>query len=433
VARAVSRSTIRRLDPPVNSRQRVLAAIRHEEPDRVPIDLGGTTATAITVGAYAPLRRHLSLPFDRVKIWELFALAAEVESDVRERFHADAALVYPLAPRFDIPIRDFKPWALPDGTPVLVPAGFEVREDDDRSLVLVVRGEAVAKMPAGGFYFSELANVEVGDLSSFQDPPDPSSVAFSLYTDEDLGFRRENARLLRDTTDLALVVEVIEPIRWCPSIAEWLYALASDPDRTERLMEKKSMALVGKVSQLWDALGTDVDVIAFYQDYGTQRGEMVSPTTFAERIAPQYRRVFDWIHAHTTWKVFFHSCGSIRRIIPSMIEMGVDILNPVQVNTANMDARELKAEFGDRLCFWGGGIDTQTVLPFGTPDDVRAQVRDRVAALGRGGGFVFAASQDVQPDVPPQNIVAMLDEALTSGAYPLQLLDAPSELEVHLG
>jgi uroporphyrinogen decarboxylase len=414
----------------MNARERVLAAVGHEEPDRLPVDLGGTTATAITVGAYAHLRRHLGLPTDRVRIWELFALAAHVDRDIQERFQADVALIYPLAPRFDISIREFKPWVLPDGTPVEVPAGFDVRDAGDGGLLLTVHGEAVGKLPVGGFYFSELANVQA-DLNNFRDPPDPRDVTFPEFTDDDLAFRRENARFLRDTTNMALVVEVIEPIRWCSSIAEWLYALASDPDRTERLMEAKSQALVRKVNQLWDALGTDVDVIAFYQDYGTQRGELVSPVTFTERIAPQYRRVFDWVHAHTTWKVFFHSCGSIRRLIPSMVDMGVDILNPVQVNTANMDAVELKTEFGDRLSFWGGGIDTQTVLPFGTPDDVRAQVRDRIAALGRGGGFVFAPSQDIQADVPPQNIVAMFDEAIASGRLGLGRPDAQLHFEPH--
>lgn len=328
-------------------------------------------------------------------------------------------MVPALAPRFDIPVASFKPWRLPSGLPVEVPEGLETALDDDEGLLLMVAGRAVGKMPKGGFYFSELANATMGGLDALREPPDPDTVSFPLLTDEDLCFRQEGAQRLRQETDKALVIDLTDNCRWDTSIPNWLYAMASDPGRTAELHAKKVENLLAKVQQLAQAVEPDVEVFAIYQDYGTQRGEMVAPATFARLIAPHYRVLFDWIHQHTHWKVFFHSCGSIYRLIPHMIEMGVDILNPLQSNAARMEPARLKAEFGDRLVFWGGGADTQTTLPFGTPDDVREQVAQRIGVLGRNGAYVFAPTQDIQADVPPENLVAMYAAAQKHGVYPL--------------
>jgi uroporphyrinogen-III decarboxylase len=167
------------------------------------------------------------------------------------------------------------------------------------------------------------------------------------------------------------------------------------------------------------AVGDNLDVVWFGEDFGTQKGMMISPQVFNDLVAPYYRRIWEWVHTSTTWKVFFHSCGGIYPIIDTLINSGVDILNPVQVTAAGMDATRLKREFGDRVCFWGGGIDTQTVLPFGTPDEVRAQVRERIRTLGAGGGFVFATVHNIQGDVPVENVLAMVQAVREFGHYPL--------------
>jgi uroporphyrinogen decarboxylase len=403
----------------MNSRERVVAAINHQQPDRVPIDLNGSAASGIHVYAYVNLRKHLGLSLDQVQVFDMFGMMAWVEQDVLERFGTDFLLVPSLTPRFGIPINAWKPWRLPDGTPVQVPLGFQSVEDNDGSLLLMVDGEAVGRMPKSMPYFLDMVESDMGGLEALADPPNPDTVEDALLTDEDLRFRQETAKNVHEATDKALIVELLEPLRWNTSITNWLYALAADPQKTFELHEKRGLNMLEKVKQLAHAVGPYVTIFAIYQDFGTQRGELISPDLFKWSIVPPYRRIFDWIHQNTNWKVWFHSCGSIYRLIPHMIEMGIDILNPVQCNTPNMEPERLKKEFGDRLVFWGGGTDTQTVLPFGTPDEVQQQVRERISTLGADGGYVFAPSQDIQADVPPENLVAMYDAAQEYGRYPV--------------
>ena len=406
----------------MNSRDRVAAAINHQEPDRIPIDLGGTAASGINVSAYVQLKEWLGLRTDGIQVFDIFGMMARIEPDVIEHFRADTLLIPSLCPRFGVPIKSWKPWRLFDGTPVQVPIGFETIEDQDGSLLLMVEGQSVGRMPRTETYFLEVAEVDGGGLEDLAHPPDPDSVHFPVLREEDLGFRKEIAKHFYETTDKALVVDLVDNLRWNTPIASWLYAMAADPRRTYELHEKKSMAILESVKRLAQVVGPYVSVFAIYQDYGTQRGPLISPASFENLVVPHYKRVFDWIHGNTDWKVLFHSCGSIVPLIPLIIDMGADILNPVQCNTEGMEPQRLKEEFGSRIVFWGGGADTQTVLPFGSPDEVQRQVRERMAVLGSGGGYVFAPSQDIQADVPPENLAAMYGAAREWGRYPLPAL-----------
>jgi hypothetical protein len=403
----------------MNSRDRVEAAINHHEPDRIPIDLGGTAASGINVNAYVQLKEWLGLRTDGIQIFDIFGMMARIEPDVIEHFETDTLLVPSLCPRFGIPIRDWKPWQLLDGTPVQVPIGFETTADHDGSLLLMVQGRPVGRMPKTETYFLELAETDAGGLEALAHPPDPDGVRFPVLSEEDVSFRQEIAKRFYETTDKALVVDLVDNLRWNTSIANWLYAMAADPRRTYELHEKKSLAILESVKRLAQAVGPYVSVFAIYQDYGTQRGPLISPASFEDLVVPHYKRVFDWIHENTDWKVLFHSCGSIVPLIPLIIDMGADILNPVQCNTEGMEPQKLKEEFGNRIVFWGGGADTQTVLPLGTPEEVQCQVQERMAAFGPGGGYVFAPSQDIQADVPPQNLAAMYEAVRKWGRYPL--------------
>ena len=404
----------------MNSRERILAALNHQRPDRVPLDIGGCAATGVNVSAYVRLKRLLGMSVENIHVYDIFGMMARIEPEVLEQFGADAVMVPALRPRFDIPIDEWKPWRLSDGTPVQVPAGFQTVEERDGGLLLMVNGEAVGKMPSGGHYFSELANAAMGGLDSLVDPPDPDTVTFPLLADEDLRFRQEIARNLYETTDKALVFDLADNLRWNTSIPNWLFAVAADPDRVYELHEKKSLNFIERFKQLKEAIGPYVHVFVIYQDLGTQRGEMISPQAFERLMVPHYRRMYDWVHQNTHWKTLFHSCGSVYHLIPHFIEMGADILNPVQCSAARMGPQRLKDEFGDRLVFWGGGTDTQTVLPFGTPGEARQQVRERISILGADGGFVFGTTQDIQAEVPPQNILAMVDAVRAYGRYPLE-------------
>jgi uroporphyrinogen-III decarboxylase len=193
--------------------------------------------------------------------------------------------------------------------------------------------------------------------------------------------------------------------------------VAADPDYVRAFYERKIENLLTNVRLYAQAVGDTIDIIGFGQDFGTQRGLMISPQAFDELVAPYYKRLFDWVHANTSWKIFFHCCGAIYPIIGALIDCGIDILNPVQTTAAGMGPARLKAEFGDRLVFWGGGVDTQTVLPFGTPQDVRAQVRERIHIFAPGGGFVFNQIHNIQEDVPVDNLLAMYQAVQEYGRY----------------
>ena len=233
----------------MNSRERVLVTINHEEPDRVPIDLGGTAASGINVTAYIRLKKLLGLRTDNVQVFDIFGMLARVEQDLIERLDTDTMLIPELCPHFDIPINAWKPWRLFDGTLVQVPVGFQTTKDRDGSLLLIIDGQPMGRMPENGTYFLELMESEMGGLAALAEPPDPDTQTFSLLTDEDLRFRQEIAKNLYETTDKALVIDTTDNIRWDTSIANWLFAMAADPDRTFELHEKKSLALLETVKQ----------------------------------------------------------------------------------------------------------------------------------------------------------------------------------------
>lgn len=342
----------------MNSRERVLAAVRHEEPDRVPIDMGVLGASGISVTAYYNLKKRLGLPTDAVRAFDIFRMLAWVEPDVLECLDIDTVPVPMRCPRFGVPIEEWKSWSMPDGTPVRVPIGFETAPEKEGGLLLLAGGRPVGRMPRGEHYFSEIANSTMGDVGTLEEPPDPDTVFFPLFDREEIRFRKQTAERLRRETDKALVLDITDNIRWQTSIPNWLYAMAADPERTYALHEKKSSNLLSRVKQLADALGSNVDIFAIYQDYGTQRGGLISADMFERLVAPHYRHIFGWIHEHTKWKILFHSCGSIVQLISHMIDMGVDILNPVQCAADGMAPGRLKREFGRRLAFWGGGVDT---------------------------------------------------------------------------
>ncbi len=325
----------------------------------------------------------------------------------------DTMLVPALCPRFGIPINNWKKWKLFDGTDVEVPADFNPVEDKDGNLLIVVDDQVKGKMPKNGHHFAEVVNTGMGagGLDALVDPPGPDTQEFLLLTDEDLQFRHDVAKELYETTDKALIVELEENIRWNTSIANWLYGMAADPETVFDLHMKKAENLLAKAKQLFQAVGPYVNVFALYQDFGTQRAEVLSPRTFQRLCVEPYKLIFDWVHKNTDWKCLLHSCGSIYKVIPYIIEMGTDILNPIQCETANMDPKTLKDEFGDELVFWGGGCDTQSTLPFGKPEEIREQVKERMEILGKNGGYVFAPCQDIQADVPTENVAAMFEAA----------------------
>lgn len=412
----------------MNSRERVLKTINHQEPDRVPVDLGGSIVTSIMAGALVRLRHHLGLN-GSVKVTDAFQMLGEVAMDVVEQFDIDVLPVEPEAITFKhLHRRNHKPWRLFDGTPVLVPGAFDVTLSPDGDWLLHEDGDpekaVIARMPKDGFYFDKLS--VTGWDFDFKPPSldDLRQSGWRRLTDDQLRYLQATARTLRETTDKALVMTnwgdaVLGP-PGVGSVAEWLIVLVSEPDYVQELMDLAGEIALENLKLYREAIGDDIDIISVDgSDYGSQDREMFAPALFERYHEPYYKRVCDWIHSNTSWKISKHCCGSIPRLIEPMIRGGIDILNPVQTSAVGMDAQHLKDSFGDRITFWGGGVDTQHVLSFGTPDEVRHDVEQRLRTFGPGGGFVWTPIHNIQYNVPPENVVAALTTVRDCGQYPI--------------
>lgn len=399
----------------MNSRDRVKLAINHQQPDRVPIDLGGTRQSGIAAAAYHWLKQRLDVR-SPTRVFDVFQMLAEVERPIRERFGVDVMGLYRSAVAFGIRNENWQPWQLFDGIPVETPGGFDPVLEPGGDLVLLRHGQPIARMPAGGFYFDRL-EVYPGaahvDLQTFHPP---------LVTDEECEYYRSQVEAIYQNSDLAIVAPLGPPYELFFGLGggnfeAWIVTFATEADYVAELYEILVAAWLSNLRRFVDAVGNRVQVLQFCDDFGTQQAPFLSVKMFRERLLPFYKRGLDWIHQHTDMKVMLHSDGAIYPLIPSLIEMGVDILNPVQTSAHDMDPVRLKAEFGDRLTFWGGSLDCQQTLPFGAPQDVAREVAAHVQTLKPGGGYVFAPVHNIQAGVPPENIIAMFDAALENGSY----------------
>lgn len=411
----------------MRSRERVVKAVNHQVPDRVPIDLGAMKASTIAAIAYDKLKRQLGLPTPTKVIDPRFMIAA-LEDEVLRRLHVD---VVPLDLSCVLPLaRPDSEWLarrLFDGTQVLFPPDTRIAEDAAGNWILLNAdgSPTTFQMPKGGYYFDDVS-FNRGDRI---DPQKFRPV--SDISDEHLALLQKYGRALYHNTDYAL-------LGWGFGVCflglslitdrtsnvtqgltdEWMMMLLTEQETCHEMMDRSVEATIQCLKLVHEAVGDYVFAWGIAaDDSGTQRGEFVRPGLWADMLKPHYQKLCDWIHAHTSWKVFLHCCGSIYHLIPHFIEAGVDILNPVQTSAANMDPARLKQEFGDRLVFWGGGCDTQRVLGHATPEEIRAHVKERLKILSPGGGYVFNQVHNIQANVPPQNILAMFDAAYDFGAY----------------
>jgi uroporphyrinogen decarboxylase len=383
--------------------------LNHQTPDRLPIDLGGTRQSGIHATAYHQLKLHLEID-SPTRVFDLYQMLAEVERPVMERFGADVVGLYRPEVAFGIRNERWKPWRLFDATPVEVPGAFAPRVEPDGNLVLLRGDEPIARMPRGGFYFDRLEKYPGAahvDPATFQPP---------LLTREQCLHFQAQSRALYEETDFAIVAPLGPPYELFYGLGtggfeSWMITLATEPDYVHALYEKLIDAWIENLRRFADAVEDRVQVIQFCDDFGMQDSLLLSVPMFRRLIMPHYRRGLAWIKQNTSMKIMLHSDGAIFPLIPSLIEMGVEILNPVQTSAAGMDPAKLKAQFGDQLAFWGGSLDCQKTLPYGSPEEVASEVRRHVETLAPGGGYVFAPVHNIQAGVPPENIVAMFDAA----------------------
>jgi hypothetical protein len=410
----------------MTSQERVLAVLSHRAPDRVPLDFGSTGVTGIHASCVAALRDWFGLEKRLVKVHEPYQMLGLVEEDLQAAMGLDVEGVFPRKTMFGFPNRDWKPWRMPDGLEVLVSAEFRVSTARNGDILIHPEGDRHAppsgRMPNDGYFFDTIIRQEPIEEDSLD--PEDNLEEFQPIGEEDIEyFRHEVARAAANGRavmanfggtafgDIALVPgPFMKNLRGIRDVSEWYMSTHSRRDYIHAIFDRQCEIAIANLHKIHDAVGNRVDAVFLCgTDFGTQTSTFCSVATLRELYFPYYKKLNDWIHRHTGWKCFKHSCGSVERFIPSFIEAGFDILNPVQCSATGMDPEHLKQSFGDRLTFWGGCVDTQQTLPFGSADEVRRQVLERCRVFARDGGFVFNSIHNVQARTPVANIIAMLD------------------------
>jgi uroporphyrinogen decarboxylase len=388
----------------MNHRERVVAAIHHQPVDRLPIDLGGMRSTGITAVAYHRLKKHLGITEGGTYVFDTGQQLAFVEEPIRQRFGLDVITL-------DGGLLDgWRDYTLPDGAVAKICASFLTEPDGEGGEYAVDRrGQRTDHRPAASFYFDSIAPPPLAEAESISDL---DHFTWPTLTDEYLEKLRTEARRLHDETDYAILGSFggafLEGGQGLRGWDQFMLDLAADRSFAEALLDKMLSHYLRNVELYLDAVGDYLQVIQMGGDMGTQNGPQIRPKMYYEVFQPREKALWGRIHQlKPDVAVFLHCCGGIYDLIPGIIDAGCDILNPVQISARGMDPERLKREFGNRLCFWGGGCDTQTVLPFGTPEEVYAHSRRNIEIFSPGSGFVFCQVHNIQAGVPVENILAM--------------------------
>jgi hypothetical protein len=410
------------------SRERVRAALEHRQPDRVPLDLGSTAVTGIMASALYRLRGALGLERRPVHVHEPYQMLGRMDEDALDALGVDVIGLQDDATMFGFPARDWQPFTLHDGTPVWVPGLFNTEPAGDGSLYQYPQGDRTAapsgRMPPEGYYHDAVERQQPYTEADLK-PEEWVRDMYAVYTDEQLRALEKRAASLYDNTNRAILgnfgsagfgdiahvpgLTAREP-KGIRAVADWYMATALHPAYVRGIFDLQLDIALKNLELYHQAVGDRiVAVFLSGTDFGAQHGSFISPRAYRELFKPYHRAVNDWVHAHTTWKTFYHSCGSMTALYDDMIEAGVDIVNPVQISAAGMAPQALKERWGDQLVFWGAGVDTQHVLPFGTPEEIAEHVSENVRVLGQGGGFVFTAVHNIQATVPTENLVALFN------------------------
>lgn len=407
----------------MTSRERVLAALNHMEPDRIPVDLGGHRSSGISAIAYHRLRKHLGLPELTVRVYDMVQQLAIIDEDVLDLFGVD---VIEMGRGFLLDDKDWKPWILPDGTPCEIPfyTNLELRGED--WFILDGSGTEVGVLKKGSLYFEQtlfplmergIENDHFEDLEEMLGKQIWSAVAHPgahLEMDEqglkEMGLR---AKKLREKSDRAIVGlfggNMFEIPQMLYRMDHYLLATGMYPDKVLELSEKLYQIHL-KNLELWlSAVGPYIDVVLFGDDLGGQQGPLISPDAYREFYKPYHKKLWGRAKELADVKVQLHCCGGIYELLDDLIEVGLDAVNPVQISCRGMDPERLKADFGERITFWGGGCDTQRILPLSSPSEISEHVQELTSIFSPGGGFVFQQVHNILANVSPENVVAMMD------------------------
>ena len=406
----------------MNSRERILSAINHKQPDRIPVDLGATPSSGISVVAYRNLINHLGMGHLKNQVYDVIQEVTQPEMELLDYFGVD---VLDIGREFNTAEDYWQPLELIRGTPALYPKWFNPVKQPDGSWHVAGKGtEFIGKMPQGATFFDQLIfpyregyPVDYADLGNQMSRVIWGGFGFTPYDwIDEPGFwhmLREKTLALRQKTDKALLLGVgcnlFEWGTFLRRIDNFLMDLYLEPENVHKLMDQlmeRHLEFLGKVCA---AVGDIVDILKFGDDLGTNTGPFIPNETYREFFLPRHKQLCDFVKANSSAHTMLHCCGGIYELIPDLIEAGFEILNPIQINAINMEPKKLKLEFGSELTFWGGGINTQSVLNRASPGEVKKHVIENLEVFAPGGGYIFNTVHNILSDVPPQNIVAMFE------------------------
>jgi len=408
-------------------KQRIRAAIDHQQPDKLPIDFGSSFITGIHCSVVEQLRDHYKLEKRPVKVCEPYQMLGEVEADLLDAMRLDVQPIFPQRTIFGFPNENWKPWTTPWGQEVLVSEHFKTTEDNKGNTYIYPQGDTSAPasghMPKTSFFFDTIERIDPDfdedelDLEDNLEEFGPMSKEEEAYWVEQTALWRGSDRAISvhlNGTGLGDIALVPAPFLTNPKgvrgVSDWYMLSADEPDFLKKLFDRQAEIALQNMAKLHAIAGDLIDVVVVCgTDFGTQNSLFCSVPSMRDIWLPRYKRINDWIHNNTNWRTFKHSCGAVEPLVDTFIDCGFDILNPVQCSADGMDPQGLKDNYGDRITFWGGGVNTQQTLPFGTPEQVRQEVLSRCEVFAPGGGFVFNAIHNVQAQTPIENVIAMID------------------------
>jgi hypothetical protein len=414
----------------MTSRERVEKALNHEEPDQVPLDLGGTLATGMAASSVHKLRTSMGLGEQQtpVKVTEPYQMLGEIDEDLRRLLGVDCISLSARKNFFGFENKDWKPWRLFDDTPVLVPGSFNTQPDPNGNILMYPQGDEkvspCARMPSQGFYFD--AVIRQRPINEDRLKTSDNLEDFESVSDEELRYYEQQAdHLFRNTEyaivgsfggtsfgDIALIPGLsLKNPKGIRDIEEWYISWLKRENFVREIFNTQCEIALSNLEMIHQAVQNKISVIFITgTDFGAQEGTFISKEIYNNLFKPFHIKVNDWVHKNTTWKTLIHSCGCVEPLIEGFIEAGFDILNPVQISASKlMDPDHLKQTYGDKIVFWGGGIDTQNTLPFGSTKEIKEEVKDLVSIFSPSGGFVFAAVHNIQASIPVENILALFD------------------------
>lgn len=410
----------------MTSRERVTMALNHEEPDRIPIDFGGSRITGIAAVAYKRLLDYTGRAED-IRLFDIKQQLAFPSTDMTKFMGGDIAHLTRLGPTTGMPFLRIDRWTegkMTDGSPCLVPEGYDPVFKEDGSLEIHRNGVVYARKPAGALYFdvcaAPLRHAEtIEDIDGYEWP--------DSWTEREEAFIRSEIDRLYHGTDLALFAGMpifdcsfFELGQFCFGFETFLMNLALKRDLMEHWLDRALEHHLNTLETFLAVAGPYIAAIQMNDDFGAQEAPLISPAMYREMFKPRQRAWIEFVRARTDAKIFLHCDGAVGDLVDDFIDIGIEILNPLQTGARDMEPDKLKKRYGDRLAFWGGGIDTQKTLPFGSIDEITREAEERIRILAPGGGFVFATIHNIQADITPEKIMALFDTAKRCGNYPVR-------------